>query len=159
MEMVGYFASLLIGISLGLIGGGGSILTIPVLVYLFGISPTLAISYSLFIVGTTSLAGALNNYLKKQVDIPTAFIFGSASITTVFICRKFVIPRLPEVFFVIGDFTVTHSLFVMVMFAALMVAASFSMIKDKKVEPGSFPNKRSGTLKLITYGVLIGLGT
>ena len=58
MILIGYLASLLIGLSLGLIGGGGSILTLPVLVYLFGVSPTLATAYSLFIVGTASLVGA-----------------------------------------------------------------------------------------------------
>ena len=52
MHLLGYLASLLIGISLGIIGGGGSILTVPVLVYLFGVSPTMATAYSLFIVGT-----------------------------------------------------------------------------------------------------------
>ena len=64
MEIVGYIASLLIGISLGLIGGGGSILTVPVLVYLFGLQPLVATSYSLFVVGSTSLVGAINNFKK-----------------------------------------------------------------------------------------------
>ncbi|MFM8485534.1 MAG: sulfite exporter TauE/SafE family protein, partial [Bacteroidota bacterium] len=55
MMILGFIASVLIGISLGLIGGGGSILTVPVLVYLFGVDPVLATAYSLFIVGATSL--------------------------------------------------------------------------------------------------------
>ena len=57
MEIAGYIAAILIGISLGLIGGGGSILTVPVLVYLFHIEPVLATTWSLFIVGVTSLTG------------------------------------------------------------------------------------------------------
>jgi uncharacterized membrane protein YfcA len=90
MEIAGYIASLFIGVALGLIGGGGSILTVPVLVYLFGISPALGISYSLFVVGFTSLVGAFNNYRKGLVNFKTALLFGASSITTVFITRKFI---------------------------------------------------------------------
>lgn len=157
MEIAGYIASLFIGISLGLIGGGGSILTVPVLVYLFGISPTLAISYSLFIVGFTSLVGAYNNYRKELVDFKTVLLFGSASITTVFITRKFIIPSLPDVFFTLGSFKVTQALFLMVVFAVLMVAASISMIRGRKEV---LENKTKANVWLLTlYGVLIGLVT
>ena len=157
MEIVGYIASLFIGVSLGLIGGGGSILTVPVLVYLFAISPTLAISYSLFIVGFTSLVGAYNNYRKGFVDFKTVLLFGASSITTVFVARKFIIPFLPDVFFSIGSFQVTHSLFVMVMFAILMVAASVSMIRSKKMEAEEKTNP--SRIVLMVYGVLIGIVT
>ena len=157
MEIAGYVASLFIGISLGLIGGGGSILTVPVLVYLFSVSPTIAISYSLFIVGCTSLVGAYNNYRKGLVNFRTVALFGSTSLATVFIARKFIIPFLPDVFFTIGSFDVTHSLFVMVVFAILMVAASVSMIKNKKVE--SETKVKSSPRILVVYGLLIGLVT
>lgn len=157
MEIAGYIASLFIGVSLGLIGGGGSILTVPVLVYLFGISPTLAISYSLFIVGATSLVGAFNNYRKKFVNLKTVLLFGSASITTVFIARKFIIPSLPDVFFRIGTFEVHHALFVMVVFALLMVAASVSMIRNKTVQAEAAA--KSSPLMLVIYGILIGVVT
>lgn len=157
MEVAGYLASLLIGVSLGLIGGGGSILTVPVLVYLFAISPTIAISYSLFIVGFTSLVGAYNNYRKGLVNLKTAILFGSSSITTVFIARKFIIPFLPDVFFTIGSFQVHHALFVMVVFAILMVAASVSMIKNRKVEAEE--KAKSNPMLLVFYGVVIGLVT
>ena len=157
MEIAGYIASLFIGISLGLIGGGGSILTVPVLVYLFAISPTIAISYSLFIVGFTSLVGAYNNYRKGLVNFKTVLLFGSSSITTVFIARKFIIPFLPDVFFTLGSFVVTHSLLVMVVFAILMLAASISMIKGRK-EVTEIKTKEKPWL-LIIYGILIGLIT
>ena len=157
MEIAGYIASLLIGVSLGLIGGGGSILTIPVLVYLFAISPTIAISYSLFIVGLTSLVGAYNNYRKGLVNFKTVLLFGSSSITTVFVARKFIIPFLPDVFFTIGTFDVHHALFVMVVFAILMVAASLSMIRNGHVKAGKTTN--SSPLLLVLFGVLIGLVT
>jgi len=157
MEFAGYVASLFIGISLGLIGGGGSILTVPILVYLFGISPTVAISYSLFVVGVSSLVGAMNNYRQGLVDVKTVALFGSSSITTVFIARKFVIPHIPEVLFYINSFRVTHALFVMVVFAVLMLIASVSMIKGRSVEGKE--NKKEKPFLLVLYGVLIGLVT
>ncbi len=157
MEIAGYIASLFIGVSLGLIGGGGSILTVPVLVYLFSISPTLAISYSLFIVGFTSLVGAFNSYRLGFVNFKTVLLFGSSSITTVFLARKFIIPNLPDVFFRIGTFTVTHSLFVMVVFSLLMLAASFSMIRSKKLSNDIQVKEKPGVL--VFYGLLIGLVT
>lgn len=158
MEVMGYIASLFIGVSLGLIGGGGSILTVPVLVYLFGISPTLGISYSLFVVGFTSLIGAINNYCKGLVNFKTALLFGSSSITTVFITRKFIIPHVPDVFFKIGSFQVTHALFVMVVFAILMLAASISMIKNNKPAPNANDTTKKKPM-LLFYGILIGLVT
>jgi len=157
MEVAGYIASLFIGVSLGLIGGGGSILTVPVLVYLFAISPTIAISYSLFIVGFTSLVGAFNYYRKGLVNFKTVLLFGSSSITTVFIARKFIIPFLPNVFFRFGSFEVTHSLFVMVVFAILMLVASVSMIRSSKIVTEKQTNEKPWML--VIYGVLIGLVT
>lgn len=87
-EILGYVLAALVGISLGLIGGGGSILTVPILVYIIGINPVLATSYSLFIVGVTSLVGAYNNYRKGFVNINTALLFGISSVSTVFLTRK-----------------------------------------------------------------------
>ena len=60
IEVIGYISAIIIGFTLGLIGGGGSILTLPVLVYLFGISPVLATAYSLFVVGLSASVGAFN---------------------------------------------------------------------------------------------------
>ena len=127
MQIAGYIAALLVGISLGLIGGGGSILTVPVLVYLFGISPILATSYSLFIVGSTSLIGSFNSWRNGLVDFHTVTLFGISSIITVFTTRKFILPRVPENI-IIGNITLHFSVLTMVMFAMLMIFASVSMI-------------------------------
>lgn len=161
MQILGYFASLLIGISLGMIGGGGSILTVPVLVYLFSVNPLLSTSYSLFVVGSTSLVGAYNNYLKGFVKIKTALLFGLSSITTVFLTRKFLISRIPHDFGTIGNFKITESVLVMVLFAILMVAASLSMINDsrKKIEVSKTGDKKINIPKLLGYGVAIGVVT
>ncbi len=137
MEIIGYFASLLIGISLGLIGGGGSILTVPVLVYLFGVNPILATAYSLFIVGASSLVGAFPKYNQGLINIKTAIIFGIPSIAAVYATRKFIVPLIPAEVFSVGEFMVTKSILMMVLFAILMVAASISMIRGGKSEQGS----------------------
>ncbi|MCA0382989.1 MAG: sulfite exporter TauE/SafE family protein [Bacteroidetes bacterium] len=132
MEVAGYLASLVIGISLGLIGGGGSILTVPVLVYLFGVNPVAATAYSLFIVGATSLVGAFPKYKAGEVNLKTALIFGIPSIAAVYATRAFIVPALPNEVFTIGDFIVTKPLLMMMLFAILMVFASISMIREKK---------------------------
>ena len=161
MEIMGYIAALFIGISLGLIGGGGSVLTVPVLVYLFGINPVVSTSYSLFVVGSTSLVGAFNNYRKGMVQIKTALLFGLASITTVFLTRKVLIPLIPEHIATIGSFNLTESIITMVLFAILMVAASLSMIKGRKKQPKETrtENEKINLPKLLLYGVAIGMAT
>jgi uncharacterized membrane protein YfcA len=131
MLVAGYLASLIIGLSLGLIGGGGSILTVPVLVYLFGVDPVLATAYSLFIVGSTSLIGVFPKYKNGEVNLKTAIIFGLPSIVAVYATRAFLVPAIPDEVFSMGSFVVTKSLLIMMLFAVLMVFASISMIKEK----------------------------
>lgn len=132
LEIFGYIASILIGISLGLIGGGGSILTVPVLVYLFHVEPMMATAYSLFVVGASSLVGAFPKYRQGMISMKTAIVFGIPSIAAVFATRKFIVPAIPKEVFSIGDIIVTKALLMMILFAVLMVAASVSMIRDKK---------------------------
>ena len=131
MEIIGYLASLIIGLSLGLIGGGGSILTVPVLVYLFGIDPVLATAYSLFIVGSTSLVGALPKYKNGEINIKTAIIFGIPSILAVYATRAFIVPAIPSTIINLGSWTLTKPLLMMMIFAVLMVFASVSKIRSK----------------------------
>lgn len=132
MEIIGFIASIVIGISLGLIGGGGSILTVPVLVYLFSIDAVLATAYSLFIVGLTSAVGSFSYFKKGLVNIKTAIVFGIPSIIAVFATRAFIVPAIPAEVMKLGDFVVTKSILMMVLFAILMIAASYSMIKKDK---------------------------
>ncbi|GHA79900.1 sulfite exporter TauE/SafE family protein [Pontibacter akesuensis] len=132
MEILGYLAAMLIGLSLGLIGGGGSILTVPVLVYLIGLSPVISTAYSLFIVGLTSLVGSYKFYQKGLVSIKTAVVFGLPSLVAVFLTRRYLIPAIPEDLFTVGDLAVTKGVLLMLLFAGLMVFASISMIRKKK---------------------------
>jgi len=160
MEIAAYIASVFIGVSLGLIGGGGSILTVPVLVYMFGVSPLISTSYSLFIVGSTSLVGAYTNYRKGAVKIKTALLFGSTSITTVFLTRKFLIPMIPKDLFKVAGFQITEPLVTMILFAVLMVAASVGMIRSKERKPGCLEcDLRGNMIRMLVSGVGIGLTT
>lgn len=132
MEIVGYLLSVLIGVSLGLIGGGGSILTVPVLVYVFGVDAVLATGYSLFIVGATSAVGSVQYFKSGLINIKTAIVFGVPSIVAVYLTRSLIVPLIPSTLLTIGSFEVTKSIFLMILFALLMIAASYSMIKKGK---------------------------
>lgn len=136
MEIIGYLASILIGISLGLIGGGGSILTVPVLVYLLGVDPVPATAYSLFIVGLTSAIGSYTYFKTNLVNIRTAIVFGIPSIVAVFATRAYIVPAIPEKIFSLGNLLITKSILLMLLFAVLMIAASWSMIKKDSPKLG-----------------------
>lgn len=124
--------ALVIGLTLGLLGGGGSILTVPVLVYLLGINPVISTGYSLFIVGLSSLFGSYAYFKKDQVDLRTAAVFGVPSIIAVYLARKVLVPAIPDEIFTTGEFIFTKSIAIMVLFAVLMIGASYSMIKGRK---------------------------
>ncbi len=134
MEIIGYIASVFIGISLGLIGGGGSILTVPVLVYLFGESAELSTAYSLFIVGTTALVGGIRNATMGNVNYKTAVVFTIPAFIAVYLTRAYLVPAIPQDIFTVGTFTMTKDVAIMVFFALVMLAASVSMIRNKREE-------------------------
>ncbi len=156
MEIIGYFASILIGFSLGLLGGGGSILTVPVLFYLFGINAVLATAYSLFIVGATSLVGSASYFRKKQIALSTVTAFGLPSVIAVFLTRRFIVPAIPDVLFMFADFVLTKDLLLLLLFAILMVVASYSMIKGRRIKENA---PKVGTYALIVQGIFIGMVT
>jgi hypothetical protein len=141
MELIGYLASILIGVSLGLIGSGGSILTVPLLVYFFHVAPLLATTYSLAIVGLSSIAGVISRLKQKLIDFKTIFIFGIPSIIGVFSSRKYLLPAIPEQIYGGAHFILTKSHFIMLFFATLMLIAALSMIlgKNKEEEEGVLP--------------------
>jgi len=151
LPAIGYIASILMGLSLGLIGGGGSILTVPILVYLFAIDPVAATAYSLFIVGLTALVGGISYFKKGDVDLKTGFIFAIPSFIGVYLTRAYVVPNLPDPVFSIFETNISKSLFIMFVFALLMVLASVSMIRSKKIK------NSNTTFSSFQKAVLIGL--
>ncbi|HSP87730.1 MAG TPA: sulfite exporter TauE/SafE family protein [Ignavibacteriaceae bacterium] len=158
LELLGFFSAVLIGISLGLIGSGGSILTVPVLVYLFNIEPVMATAYSLFIVGLTAFVGSLR-YMKEQLlDYKTAIVFSIPAFVAVFISRMFIIPFLPEVVISLNGYSVLKGTFLLIVFAVLMIMASFSMIRDKKPEL-NFKEIKFNYPLIFVEGFIVGLLT
>ena len=143
MEILGYIGAVVMGLSLGLIGGGGSILTVPILVYLFQVDAVLATAYSLFIVGLTSLVGSVSHVRLGNVHWRTAIVFGIPSIISVFLTRSYLVPRIPDPIMTFGQdpsggaaLVITKSVGLLLLFALIMVMAAYSMIK---------PAKKSGT--------------
>jgi uncharacterized protein len=161
MEIVGYIASLVIGISLGTIGGGGSILTVPVLVYLFRVQPVVATAYSLFIVGSTSFIGSFPKYKGGEINLKTAIIFGIPSIAAVYTTRAFIVPAIPEEIFTLGNLEVTRSLLMMLLFAVLMVFASISMIRSKNKNPAEDKEveQKFNYPLILVEGIVVGMLT
>jgi len=153
IDILGYVGAFLIGGVLGLIGGGGSILTVPILVYLLAINPVTATAYSLFVVGSASLVGAGRNLQKGLVEFKTAISFAIPAFIAVFSTRKFLVPAIPSEIFTIGGYILTKNIAIMLFFAILMLAASFSMIRERKT---LLENKNENTTA--NYKALIPLG-
>lgn len=158
-NVAGYLASGLIGLFLGLIGGGGSIITIPVLVYLFHIEPTLATVYSLFIVGTTSLVGGIRSALNKSVDLRSVLLFSVPSTLAVYLTRHTLLPRIPDTLFVLGSFSLTKNIAIMVFFSVTMLIASIHMIRDRQKVFGNPATRQKNYLLIIAQGFVVGIVT
>lgn len=139
LSIIGYLSSVVIGVSLGLIGGGGSILTVPVLVYMFHENPVVSTSYSLFIVGVTSLLGAFPKFRNDLIDIRTAIVFGIPSILSVYATRHFLLPAIPDPVFESDSVALTKGGMMMLLFSVLMIASAISMIRTPKVQRTPVP--------------------
>ena len=157
MEIIGYVLSICIGIILGLLGGGGSILSIPILVYFFHVDAVIASAYSLFIVGVTSFIGAVPKYKDHLVSIKAGLLFGVPSILSIFATRKWLIPAIPEVLFQTESMVLTKRLLVLGLFAVLMIIASISMVIGPKEKAGE--DREPKIVLAIVEGILIGFLT
>ena len=167
-ELIGFFGAFIVGLILGLIGSGGSILSVPILVYLFGINPVTATAYSLFIVGTTSLIGSIKNLKKKLINYSTTILFSFSAVITVYITRKYLIHLIPEVIINTNSIYIGKNQLIMLLFSLLMLSAGFFMIKrtpktivglkkTKTIAPNKFLIFAEGSLIGFLTG-LIGAG-
>lgn len=157
MEIFGYIASLVMGITLGLMGGGGAILTVPIMVYLFKLSPSVATGYSLFVVGVTALVGSLIYIRKGEIDFKAGFAFAIPSIIGVHISRGLILPKIPDVISSIGGFALTKASLIMITFSVLMIAASFSMIKKRREQKPIKISPFARTVIIAAQGLAVGL--
>lgn len=156
-QILGYSAAIFVGLILGLIGGGGSILTVPILVYLLGFNPIVATAYSLFIVGSSSLVGTFQKYRKHLVDIKTGLIFSFPSFIAVYLSRRYLVPNLPDTLINVDSYSVTKEIGIMVFFALVMLGASFTMIKSQK--PFGDTGRKQAYYKTFIQGTVIGTVT
>lgn len=159
ISLIGYGSALMIGLILGLIGGGGSILTVPVLVYLLGIDPVLATAYSLFLVGTTSAVGAIKNYRMGTIAVQTGLIFAVPAFVAVYLTRAFLVPALPDQLLHLGVLVLTKDMAIMLFFAMIMLLAAFSMIREK---PSMQEQKPVPSLRyplIVVEGAIVGVVT
>jgi uncharacterized membrane protein YfcA len=155
-QMIGYVLAVFVGMTLGMLGSGGSILSVPILVYVMSIEPTLATAYSLFIIGTTSLVGGIHKAQQKLVDFNKVILFGIPAVISVFLTRKIIVPRIPDIIFSNENFTLTKSILIMIVFAVVMVLASVRMIKPFK-EKVILEKEKLNYYRVILMGILIGL--
>jgi len=160
MEIIGFIASIFMGLSLGVIGSGGSILTVPILVYLFDVDPVLSTSYSLFVVGLTSLIGSYSHFKRGNVDIKTALVFGVPSVLAVYTVRKFVVPIIPDPVFLFLNEPISKGVFILAAFSLLMMLSALSMIRKRKTVVVDCDQKTSYNFPLILgEGILVGAVT
>ena len=158
-QILGYLGALVIGIVLGLIGGGGSILTVPILVYLLYINPVTATAYSLFVVGVSALVGAIRNMQKGLVDLRTAIVFAIPAFIAVYGTRKYLVPAIPEEIFSVGSFMLTKNMAIMLFFAIVMLLASLSMIKNNNSDSDEESVVQYNYPLIIIEGFLVGVLT
>jgi uncharacterized membrane protein YfcA len=158
MEIIGYLLAIVMGFTLGLLGGGGSILTVPILVYVLAIDPVLATAYSLFVVGSTAVVGGWRKHVEGLVEWKTGIVFAIPSLIAVFLTRYYLVPSLPESLFTVGDFEVTRDLAIMIFFALVMLLASYSMIRQKK-EVKEVKQKPFNFPLILTEGLVVGVIT
>jgi len=158
--ILGYFAAILIGLILGLIGGGGSILSLPVLVYLFDVEPVTATAYSLFIVGIAALVGTLKNFGQNLVDVKTAMVFAVPALTAVYLTRRYLMSAIPDPVFSTESWAVSRAMGLMMFFAIIMVFVSISMIKDRQDDNAiAAANPQYNYPMIILEGFLVGILT
>ena len=157
-EILGYIGALCVGLILGLLGSGGSIITIPILTYLFQISPITTTAYSLFVVGTSSSIGVLSNWKKGLVDFRIAIIFAIPAFIAVYVVRKYLLPIIPTEI-IIKDFLITKDTAIMVFFAIIMLFSAISMIYKNKLSITSYTTNNPNYLLIVLIGIIIGLLT
>ncbi|MFC5409968.1 sulfite exporter TauE/SafE family protein [Larkinella bovis] len=158
-HLVGYGAAIIAGLVIGLAGGGGSILTVPVFVYLFQIPPLIATTYSLFVVGATSLVGSVGYALKRQIDFTVTAAFAIPSFLSVFITRRFLVPAMPDPLFQFRSITIPRNEAILYFFAFVMIMAGLAMIRQPNLEEPASGRPRLGLLALDGLGVGVLTGT
>lgn len=158
-ELAGYTSALLVGLVIGLAGGGGSILTVPIFVYVFRIPAVLATTYSLFVVGATSFIGSANHIWHKRINLPVAVAFALPSFISVYISRRFIVPALPDPLLQVGSVYLAKSDAILYFFVIVMVLAARAMIRNDRPDRGEAADGRPRYGALARDGLAVGMLT
>ncbi|MCB0308768.1 MAG: sulfite exporter TauE/SafE family protein, partial [Bdellovibrionales bacterium] len=160
MSIVGYFAAILMGTVLGLLGGGGSILAVPIFVYIFEIPAHIASGYSLFVVGLIALFGAIQYERQNLVDSKTAVNFALPALCGVYISRRFIIQSLPEFIIQTSTFQLSKNSLILFTFAIVMISAALSMIRGRSlILEGRSSDKNRHVVLVSFWAFIMGLVT
>jgi len=159
LDYLGYFALIGIGLILSLTGAGGSLLSLPILIYLFSLDVVTASSYSLFIVGTTSLIGAWLEHKRQQVDVRSGIVFGICSVIAIFATRRWIIPSIPDEILLSDSLTVTKRVLMLGIFALLAISSSVIILLKHTWTPSHGVGNRLKFLipAGIATGIVVGL--
>lgn len=158
MMILGYILAIVMGLTLGLLGGGGSILTVPILVYVMGIDPVLGTAYSLFVVGSSAVVGGLRKHTEGLVEWKTGLLFAAPSLLAVFATRYWLMPAIPHHIANVGGLEITKQLAIMVFFGVIMLLASYSMIRGRKDSKGD-DHKHVSIPLVLAEGLVVGTVT
>lgn len=157
-EIIGYIGALFIGLVMGMTGSGGSILSIPILAYLFHLDEKTATAYSLFIVGFTAFFGGIRSLFANLVSFKAVIFLGIPAVIGVLLVRRIIIPVLPEMLFHIGEFEFTRRMLMFGLFSILMFIAAYTMLNKSKVNLANRSNQEFVFHPLIvTEGFFLGL--
>ncbi|MEQ1879063.1 MAG: sulfite exporter TauE/SafE family protein [Bdellovibrionia bacterium] len=132
MIVAGYLFAVVAGSVLGMLGAGGSIMTVPLLVYFFSLTPILATTYSLLVVGLTAVAGAAFYWKLNLIDWKIVLKFAVPSAAAVLVVRHFVWPAIPLDLPFLG---ITKNTFVMIALALVMGGSAWRMFKTAAAKP------------------------
>ena len=141
--------SLVIGVLLGMLGGGGAILTLPMLVYVADVEPKTAIAMSLFVVGSTSLVGAAINARARTVEWKIGLVFGAAAMAGAFAGGRLA--------------SLISATILLVVFAVMMLVTATAMLQPRRAKPSSSERRSIGLVVALGAGVgvvsgLVGAG-
>lgn len=152
--IAGYTLAMLMGLTLGLIGAGGSILAVPIMVYFLDVKPLVATGYSLLVVGSSALVGSISYWHSGTVHFKKAISFAIPAMLMVLFTRVMLVPSLPAE--IAG---LPKDNFIMLLFAGLMLVAAASMLLPKKAQTVEAGSGKHQIFKLIAGSIIVGFLT
>lgn len=154
MIVLGYSLAIVMGLVLGMLGAGGSILTVPILVYFLKVKPVIATGYSLLVVGSAALFGSINHWRSGNVYLKTTLLFALPAMFTVLFTRTFIVPSIPA-----SLLGVPKDSFIMMLFASLMLMSAIYMLKPLPLKTEDYVQHSQRLPKILAGGVGVGLMT